>query len=47
MRSSRLAYSTVPSRLEYGFPKNGVNEPLISTSHTLLGGGTGVESAVD
>jgi hypothetical protein len=26
---------------EYGFPKNGVNEPLISTSHTLLGGGTG------
>jgi hypothetical protein len=26
---------------EYGFPKNGVNEPLISVSHTLLGGGTG------
>lgn len=26
---------------EYGFPKNGANEPLISTSHTLLGGGTG------
>lgn len=25
---------------EYGFPKNGVNEALISTSHTLLGGGT-------
>jgi phage major head subunit gpT-like protein len=26
---------------EYGFPKNGVNEALISTAHTLLGGGTG------
>src|SRR5262245_22395149 len=26
---------------EYGFPKLGVNEPLIGTTHTLLGGGTG------
>ena len=26
---------------EYGFPKNGVNEPLVSVTHTLLGGGTG------
>lgn len=25
---------------EYGFPKNGVNQALISTSHTLIGGGS-------
>jgi len=25
---------------EYGFPKNGSNEALVSTSHTLIGGGT-------
>lgn len=25
---------------EFGFPKNNVNEALISTSHTLIGGGT-------
>lgn len=25
---------------EYGFPKNNANEALVSTSHTLLGGGT-------
>lgn len=25
---------------EYGFPKNGTNEALVATSHTLIGGGT-------
>lgn len=30
-----LSFST-----EYGFPKNGTNEPLVSTAHTLIGGGT-------
>lgn len=30
-----LGFTTV-----FGFPKNGVNEPLFSTAHTLLGGST-------
>lgn len=37
-----LAWSVINNSFttEYGFPKNGNNEALVSTSHTLIGGGT-------
>jgi hypothetical protein len=30
---------------EFGFPKGGINQPLVSTSHTLIGGGTASNKA--